>query len=75
MATVRSRGEEAVLLTEYVVYTCLLGYLQRFGADGVTMQEISLRKREAANACNRLAERDAGVKAYIGKRYGGEIPG
>jgi hypothetical protein len=65
-------GNEELLLPEYVVYTCLLGYLQRLGAEGAAEKVIPEKRKNAADACNKLAERDASVKAYILKRYGCE---
>lgn len=65
-------GDEALLLAEYVVYTCLAGYLQRFGAEGADEAEIIAKKKAVAEACNGLAERDVYVKAYIERRYGCE---
>lgn len=65
-------GNDELLLSEYVVYSCLTGYLERFGgkdADGTAILE---KKKVVADACNKLAERDASVKAYIMKRYGRE---
>ncbi|MBR2409152.1 MAG: hypothetical protein IKB07_09415 [Lachnospiraceae bacterium] len=67
-----STGNEELLLPEYVVYVCLQGYLQRFGVEGADEALILEKKKTAAEACNKLAERDASVKAYIMKRYGGE---
>ena len=65
-------GDEALLLSEYVVYTCLKGYLQRFEAEGEDEAEIIAKKKAVVDACNGLAERDVYVKAYIAKRYGCE---
>lgn len=67
-----STGNEELLLSEYVVYGCLQGYLQRFGVEGADEALILEKKKTAADACNKLAERDASVKAYIMRRYGGE---
>ena len=67
-----STGNEELLLSEYVVYVCLQGYLQRFGVEGADEALILEKKKTAAEACNKLAERDPDVKAYIVKRYGGE---
>lgn len=73
LETMRSRtGDETLLLSEYVVYICLQGYIQRFGAEGVGETEIVAKKKAIADACNGLAERDVYVKAYIAKRYGCE---
>lgn len=66
-------GDEALLLSEYAVYTCLQGYLQRFGFDDADKAEkIAERRKSVAKACNGLAERDVFVKAYIERRYGCE---
>lgn len=65
-------GNEELLLSEYVVYVCLQGYLQRFGAEGADEKAIDARRKAVADACNHLAEKDARVKAYITKRYGYE---
>lgn len=65
-------GEEALLLQEYVVYGCLQGYLQRFGVKGADEKAILEKKKTVAEACNKLAECDASVKAYVTKRYGCE---
>ena len=66
-------GDEALLIAEYVVYTCLGGYVQRFGfTDEGKVNEIGEKRKAAAVACNRLAEQDAYVKAYLLKRYGCE---
>lgn len=63
---------EELLLSEYVVYGCLQGYLQRFGVKDVDEKTVLEKRKAAADACNKLAERDASVKAYIVKRYGCE---
>lgn len=65
-------GDEALLLAEYVVYYCLQGYLQRFGAEEADEAEIVAKRKAVADACNGLAEQDIYVKAYIKKRYGCE---
>lgn len=65
-------GDEALLLAEYVVYHCLQGYLQRFGAEGADNAEMLAKKKAVVDACNGLAERNMYVKAYIEKRYGCE---
>lgn len=67
----RSRtGNEELLLSEYVVYLCLQGYLQRFGAEGADEKAILEQRKAVADACNQLAERDVYVRSYISKRYG-----
>ena len=63
-------GDEELLLSEYAVYVCLWGYLQRFGAEDAVKAAVEERKKTVAGACNQLAERDACVRAYIEKRYG-----
>lgn len=68
----KQTGNEDLLLSEYVVYVCLPGYLQRFGANDADEKEIDARRKAVADACNRLAGKDASVKAYIMKRYGCE---
>ncbi len=65
-------GDEELLLTEYVVYGCLKGYLQRFKAEGAEEKAILEKRKAVADACNKLVERDAAMKAYIMKRYGCE---
>ena len=65
-------GDEALLLQEYVVYGCLLGYLQRFEVKGADEKAILEKRGAVAEVCNRLAESDPDVKAYIVKRYGCE---
>lgn len=73
LADMRKRtGNEELLLSEYVVYTCLQGYLQRFGVKGADEKAIREKRKITADACNKLAECDASVKAYIVKRYGCE---
>jgi len=73
LADMRSRtGDEMLLLQEYVIYRCLAGYLQRFEVKGAEEKAVRQRREAAAEACNKLAERDASVKAYIVKRYGCE---
>lgn len=66
-------GDEALLLSEYTVYVCLQGYINRFGLNDVKVsEEVTERRTSVVGACNRLAEGDASVKAYIAKRYGNE---
>ena len=65
-------GEEALLLQEYVVYRCLMGYLQRFEVKSADEKAILEKKKAVAEACNKLAVSDASVKAYVTKRYGCE---
>ena len=65
-------GDEALLLQEYVVYGCLKGYIQRFGVKGADEKEISEKGKAVTDGCNKLAERDACVKAFFVKRYGCE---
>ncbi len=65
-------GNEELLLPEYVVYDCLQGYLQRFGVKDADEKTILEKRKAVTDACNKLAERDASVKAYIVKRYGSE---
>lgn len=66
-------GNEELLLSEYVVYDCLQGYIQRFGVKAVDEKAIFERRKAVADACNKLAERDLSVKAYLMKRYGCEV--
>lgn len=69
----RSRtGDEELLLSEYVVYVCLQGYLQRFGMEDTGEKIVFERRKAVADACNQLAGKDGSVKAYIMKRYGCE---
>lgn len=73
LADMRSRtGDEELLLSEYVVYDCLKGYLQRFGVKDADETSILEKRKSVADACNKLAECDTSVKAYIVKRYGCE---
>ncbi len=73
LADMRCRtGNEELLLQEYVVYGCLRGYLQRFEVKNADEKTISEKRKEITDACNKLAERDASVKAYFLKRYGCE---
>jgi len=73
LADMRKRtGNEELLLQEYVVYDCLKGYLRRFGAEGADGNAILEKKKAVVDACNKLAERDPSVKAYLVKRYGCE---
>lgn len=65
-------GNEELLLQECVVYDCLWGYLQRFGVKGADEKKILEKRKATTDACNKLAERDASVKAYFVKRYGSE---
>lgn len=67
-----SAGVEEAVLLQYVIYQCLQGYLQRFNATGAGMEELEEKRKAAAEDCNKLAERDASMKAYIKKRYGCE---
>ncbi len=71
LAEMRScTGNEELVLSEYVVYTCLMGYLQRFGVKGADEKAILEKRKVTTDACNKLADRDASVKAYFVKRYG-----
>lgn len=73
IADMRKRtGYEELLLSEYVVYGCLQGYLQRFGVKDADEKAIFEKRKVAVDACNKLAERDVSAKAYIMKRYGCE---
>ncbi len=73
LADLRKRmGNEELLLSEYVIYECLTGYLKRFAVKDVDEMMISEKKNKAMDACNKLAEQDASVKAYILKHYGCE---
>lgn len=73
LADMRERtGYEELLLSEYVVYSCLKGYLRRFEVKGTDETMILEKKNAIGAACNKLAERDASVRAYILKRYGRE---
>ncbi len=73
LAELRCRtGEAEFLFSEYVVYACLQGYLQRFGVEGADEMTILEKRKAVTDACNKLAEQDASVKAYILKRYGRE---
>ncbi len=73
LAEMRSRtGNEELVLSEYVVYECLPGYLQRFGAEDADETAILEKKKAVAEACNKLAEQDVGVRAYFAKKYGRE---
>lgn len=65
-------GDETLLLSEQVVYVCLSGYLQRFGAEDADEAEIVAKRKAVVDACNQLAKQDIYVKAYIKKRYGCE---
>lgn len=65
-------GNEELMLQERVVYECLQGYLQRFAVKGADETVIFEKRKAATDACNRLAEREASVKAYFVKRYGCE---
>ncbi|MBR6537392.1 MAG: helix-turn-helix transcriptional regulator [Lachnospiraceae bacterium] len=68
-------GNEEILLSEYVVYDCLQGYILRFGVKMFDEKAILERRKAVADACNKLAERDPSVKAYLMKRYGRETLG
>lgn len=73
MGDMRERtGNEDLLLSEYVVYSCLAGYLERFGGKDADETAIFEKRKAVIDDCNKLAERDASVKAYIVKRYGRE---
>ena len=73
LAEMRVRtGNEELLLSEYAVYTCLQGYLQRFAVKGADETAILEKKKAVTDACNKLAEREESVKAYFVKRYGCE---
>jgi len=73
LAEMRVRmGNEELLLQERVVYGCLQGYLQRFAVKGADEKAILEKRKAVTDACNKLAERDASVKAYLVKRYGCE---
>lgn len=73
LAEMRVRTEnEELLLPEYVVYGCLQGYIQRFGVKYTDETMILERRKAVIDACNKLAKRDASVKAYLVKRYGCE---
>ena len=73
LADMRKRtGNEELLLSEYVVYHCLIGYLQRFEGKATDEKAILEKRNAAVDACNELANRDASVRAYLVKRYGCE---
>ena len=73
LADMRCRtGNEELLLQEYVIYGCLQGYLQRFAVKGADEKTIVEKRKSVTDACNKLAEGDAGVKAYFLKKYGCE---
>lgn len=73
LAELRERtGNEELLLQERVIYGCLQGYLQRFAVKGADEKAIFEKRKAVADACNKLAERDASVKAYLMKKYGCE---
>lgn len=73
LAEMRVRTEnEELLFSEYVVYGCLQGYIQRFGVNDADKKRILERRKAVVDDCNKIAERDASVKAYLVKRYGCE---
>jgi len=73
LAEMRVRTEnEELLFSEYVVYGCLQGYIQRFGVNDADEKRILERRKAVVDDCNKIAERDASVKAYLVKRYGCE---
>ncbi len=73
LAEMRCRtGNEDLFLSEYVVYVCLQGYLQRFAVKGTDEKAIFEKRKVVADACNKLAEQEASVKAYLMKKYGCE---
>ncbi len=73
LAEMRDRtGNEELLFQERVIYACLQGYLQRFAVKGADEAALLEKKKRVTDACNKLAEQDAGMKAYFVKRYGCE---
>ena len=73
LAEMRERtGNEELVLQERVVFDCLQGYLQRFAVKGADEKTIVEKRKSVTDACNKLAEGDAGVKAYFLKKYGCE---